>query len=90
MENGYRALVWSDSFTAAQESPLRAAQETVLKSKSLVASMSVPAPAPRPKGVPQPIRQMGIDPRWEKILLLYFDGVQTVRICYIEVGKRPG
>jgi len=57
MENSYRASVWSDSFMAAQESPLRTAQETILKSKSLMAPMSVPAPAPapRPKGVPQPI-----------------------------------
>ena len=69
----------------AQESPLRAAQETVLKSKSLVAPMSVPAPAPapRPKGVPQPIRQTGIDPDVRQSSPLSFDGVQTVRICWI-------
>jgi len=84
MENGYRASMWSDSFMAAQESPLRAAQETVLKSKSLVAPMSLPAPAPAPrlKGVPQPIRQTGIDPAERKSSPLSFDGVKTVRICW--------
>ena len=54
---------------SVQESSLHAARETILKFRSLVASMSVPAPAPAPrlKGY-QPMRQTGIDSRWEKSL----------------------
>jgi len=70
MDNGDRASALTDSFMSAQESSLRAARETILKSRSLVASMSVPAPAPAPrlKGVHQPMRQTGIDSRREKNL----------------------
>ena len=87
MENGDRASVLSDSFMSAQESSLHAVRETVLKSRSLVAPMSVPAPAPaptpRPKGVPQPMRLMGIDPRWQKSLPLSLERVRTVQIFWI-------
>jgi len=68
MENGVRASVLSDSFISAQESSLRAARETILKSRSLVASTPVPAPAPRLKGVHQLMRQTGIDSQREKSL----------------------
>lgn len=72
MESGDRASVLSDAFMSAQESSLRAARETVLKSKSLTASTSIPSSvidlASRPKGVPRPMRRTGMGLRHEKHL----------------------
>jgi hypothetical protein len=71
MESGDRASVLSDAFMSAQESSLRAARETVLKSKSLTASTSIPTSVvrhPRSKGVPQPMRRTGMGLRQEKSL----------------------
>ena len=61
--NGDRISVLSDSFMSAQESSLRAARETVLKPKSLLASTSVPT-----KGVSQLVRRTGTGLREEKSL----------------------
>ena len=72
MESGDRASVLSDAFMFAQESSLRAARETVSKSKSLAAPTSTPTSAidlaSRPKGVPQPMRRTGMGLRQEKRL----------------------
>ena len=72
MESGDRASVLSDAFMFAQESSLRAARETVSKSKSLTTPTSTPTSvidlASRPKGVPQPMRRTGMGLRQEKRL----------------------
>ena len=72
VESADRASVLSDAFMFAQESSLRAARETVLKSKSLTGSTSIPTSVidlpPRPNGVPQPMRRTGMGLRQEKNL----------------------
>jgi hypothetical protein len=87
MESGDRASVLSDGFMSAQESSLRAARETVLKSKSLTASTSIPSSvvdsASRPKGVPQPMRRTGMGLRHEKGLPPVPRTVQAVLIFWV-------
>lgn len=72
MENGDRASVLSDAFMFAQESSLRAARETLSKSKSLTGSTPTPTSvidlASRPKVVPQPMRRTGMGLRQERYL----------------------
>ena len=91
MENGYHASVLSGSFIAAQESPPRAARENVLKSRSLVASLSVdsPAPASRPKGVPNPSDRWGYSGR-EKLLPVLRQGANSPDVLDIIRRGREG